>query len=177
MAMFGLATIAAVALRDLSALAAAMLVGGAAWISFISLFNVQVLNQTPDWVRARVLAVSMLVFQGAVAAGSSTWGAVAARVGLGAALLWAGIGTILSTVLGLFLRLPDVGIDLTPWNHWRVPSIVDADAEAGPVLVTVEYHVNPERASEFIKSMSQYGRVRRRDGASRWGICRDLENA
>ena len=152
-----------------------MLLGGAAWISFISLFNVQVLNQTPDWVRARVLAVSMLVFQGAVAAGSATWGAVAARVGLGTALLWAGIGTILSTVLGLFLRLPDVGIDLTPWNHWRLPSVVDTDAEAGPILVTVEYHVDPERVSEFIKTMRQYGRVRRRDGASRWGICRDLE--
>jgi hypothetical protein len=168
-AIFGVTTIGAGAPGALSPLGVLMLIGGAAWISFISLFNVQVLNQTPDWVRARVLAVSTLVFQGAVAAGSATGGAVAARVGLGTALLWAGIGTILSTVLGLFLRLPDVGIDLTPWNHWRVPSIVDADAEAGPVLVTVEYHVNPERASEFIKSMRQYGRIRRRDGASRAG--------
>ena len=41
-------------LRELAPLAAVMLVGGAAWISFISLFNVKVLNQTPDWVRARV---------------------------------------------------------------------------------------------------------------------------
>jgi MFS family permease len=174
-AIFGLTTIATGALRALPTLGVIMLIGGGAWISFISLFNVQVLNQTPDWVRARVLAVSMLVFQGAVAAGSAAWGAVAARVGLGTALLWAGIGTILSTVLGLFLRLPDASIDLTPWNHWRLPSIVDTDADAGPILVTVEYHVDPERVSEFIKTMRQYGRVRRRDGASRWGICRDLE--
>jgi hypothetical protein len=54
--------------------------------------------------------------------------------------------------------------------------VVGADADAGPVLVTVEYQVHPERASEFIKTMRKYGRVRRRDGASRWGICRDLEN-
>ena len=175
--IFGLTTIAAGALRALPTLGVVMLIGGASWISFISLFNVQVLNQTPDWVRARVLAVSMLVFQGGVAAGSATWGAVAARVGLGRALLWAGIGTIMSTVLGLFLRLPDVSIDLTPWNHWRVPSIVEADNEAGPVLVTVEYHVDPRRVSDFIETMRQYGRVRRRDGASRWGICRDLEAA
>jgi MFS family permease len=52
-------------------LGAVILVGGAAWTSFTSLFNVQVPNQTPDWVRARVLAVSMLVVQGAVAAGSA----------------------------------------------------------------------------------------------------------
>src|SRR4029077_12674595 len=79
------------------------------------------------------------------------------------------------TILGLFLRLPDESIDLTPWNHWRLPHVVDADADAGPVLVTVEYHVKPERVPEFIKTMRQYGRIRRRDGASRWGICRDLE--
>src|SRR5207253_7348921 len=79
-AIFGMATIAAGALRALPPLGVVMLIGGAAWISFISLFNVQILNQTPDWVRARVLAVSMLVFQGAVAAGSAIWGAVATRV-------------------------------------------------------------------------------------------------
>jgi predicted MFS family arabinose efflux permease len=177
-AIFGLTTIAAGALRDLPPLGAILLIGGAAWISFISLFNVQVLNQAPDWVRARVLAVSMLVFQGAVAAGSATWGAVAARAGLKTALLCAGIGVIVTTALGLFWRMPDVSVDLTPWNHWRLPAVVEANADAGgPVLVTVEYHVASERLPEFIKTMHQYGRVRRRDGASRWGICRDLEDA
>jgi MFS family permease len=173
--IFGLTTIAAGALGSLPPLGAVMLIGGAAWISFISLFNVQILNQTPDWVRARVLAVSMLVFQGGVAAGSATWGAAAARVGLRRALIWAGIGTILSTVLGFFLRLPDMTVDLTPWNHWRIPSNVEAEDNAGPVLVTVEYHVEPGRVSDFLKTMREYGRIRRRDGASRWGICRDLE--
>jgi MFS family permease len=175
-AVFGVTTIAAGALHALVPLGAVMLTGGAAWISFISLFNVQVLNQAPDWVRARVLAVSMLVFQGAVAAGSPVWGAIAERSGVGSALLWAGIGTIVSTTLGLVLRLPSESVDLTPWNHWRMPLVVGADADDGPVLVTVEYHVNPEGVPEFIKTMRKYGRTRRRDGASRWGICRDLEN-
>ncbi len=177
-AIFGLTTIAAGAIRDLLPLAAVLVIGGGAWISFISLFNVQVLNQTPDWVRARVLAVSMLVFQGGVAAGSATWGAVAARVGLNTALLWAGIGTVLSTALGFFLRLPDEGLDLTSWNHWRMPAISEAISDMdGPVLVTVEYQVEAARVPEFIQAMHEYGRVRRRDGASRWGICRDLEIA
>ena len=175
-AVFGVITIGAGALHALVPLGAVMLIGGAAWISFISLFNVQVLNQAPDWVRARVLAVSMLVFQGAVAAGSAAWGAIAQRSGVDRALLWAGIGTILSTILGLVLRLPSESVDLTRWNHWRMPLVVGADADDGPVLVTVEYHVKPEGVSEFIKTMRKYGRVRRRDGASRWGICRDLEN-
>jgi MFS family permease len=67
--IFGLTMIGAGSLRILPLLGIVMLIGGAAWISFISLFNVQVLNQAPDWVRARVLAVSLLVFQGGVAVG------------------------------------------------------------------------------------------------------------
>jgi MFS family permease len=171
-AVFGLAMIAAGAVRVILPLAVIMSICGAAWFSFISLYSIQ----TAEWVRARVFAVSMLVFQGAIAAGSAIWGAVAARVGLSHALLWAGIGAIATTALGLFLRLPAGNDDLTPWNHWPLPAVDMGAGAGGPVLVTVEYHVKPEQAQEFLKTMRQYGRVRRRDGASRWGICRDLED-
>ena len=80
-----------------------MLVGGAAWIVFISLFNVLILNHTPDWVRARVLAVSMLAFQGAMAAGSAVWGALATKTSIHAALMWAGLGTMVGASHGLKL--------------------------------------------------------------------------
>jgi MFS family permease len=175
-AIFGVVTIAVSAAHDLTLLAAILLLGGAAWISFISLFNVQVLNQAPDWVRARVLAVSMLVLQGAVAGGSAMWGAIANKFGIDYALLWAGIGTLAATTLGFFLRLPDASLDLTPWNHWQLPAGVPAELDAeGPVLVTAEYQVSADHVPEFLEVMRQYGRIRRRDGASRWGICRDLE--
>jgi predicted MFS family arabinose efflux permease len=174
-AMFGVVTVAAGAVHRVPLLAVLMLIGGAAWVSFISLLNVQVLNQVPDWVRARVLAVSMLVFQGAVAGGSALWGSAAARMGIDRALLWAGIGTIATTALGLFLRFPETGVDLTPWNHWRMPATIPAELDAGPVLVTVEYFVDSEHVNEFLKAIHEFGRIRRRDGASRWGISRDLE--
>ena len=51
-----------------------------------------------------------------------------------------------------------------------------AAGEAGPTLVTVEYDVDPEQNVAFIKPMHKYGRIRRRDGAFRWGIFQDLEN-
>ena len=172
-ALFGLATIATGILRALWSLAPAMLVAGAAWVSFLSLFNVQLLNRAPDWVRARVLAVSMLVFQGAVAAGSAVWGAVAGRAGMSQALLWAGLGALGSAASALFLRVSDAGPDLTPWNHWRLPPFqTDLD---GSVLVAVEYDVSPGHESAFLEAIREYGRIRRRDGASRWGICRDVE--
>jgi hypothetical protein len=157
-----------------------MLVSGAAWILFISLVSALVQNLAPDWVRARVLAVFMLISQGGMAAGSAVWGSVGARASVETALLWAGLGTIATTALGLMARLPDMTADVSPWNHWRVPAIVKDVAprlEQGPVLVTVEYLVHPQNAKEFMRAIHRYERVRRRDGASRWGIFRDLEHA
>lgn len=178
--LFGLTSIAVGSLHSLPALSMVMLVGGSTWIVFISLFNVLILNLTPDWVRARVLAVSMLVFQGGVAGGSAVWGVLAGRLGIHNALLWAGIGTVATAVLVMFLHLPDVTFDLTPWVHWPLPRIVNvapaADADdVGPILVTVEYDVIRDKTSEFLDAAHKYGRIRRRDGASRWGIFSDME--
>ena len=177
--LFGLGTIAAGTLHRLPTLGASMLMSGAAWIVFISIFNVIVLNLAPDWVRARVLAVSMLVLQGSMAGGSAAWGALAGRIGIHAALTWAGAGTIATAGLGLFFKLPDATVDLTPWTHWRAPNLLDQAstiAGAGPILVTVEYDVDPEREEEFLQAMHKYERIRRRDGAFQWGIFRDLES-
>jgi hypothetical protein len=41
--------------------------------------------------------------------------------------------------------------------------------------VTVEYEVDLTHANDFLKAMHRYQRIRRRDGASRWGIYRDTE--
>jgi MFS family permease len=177
--LFGVATMAAAVLHFLPMLGAVMLVGGAAWIVFLSLYNVAVLNLSPDWVRARVSGVWMMVFQGAVAAGSASWGALASRVDIHHALLWAGAGTLGTAALGVFVRCPDLAVDVTPWNGWRMPTIAatpTTDLEGiGPVLVTVEYDIAPERAPDFINVMRRYGRIRRRDGAYKWGIFRDSE--
>ena len=178
-AILGIATIAVSVLRELPALGIVMLIGGAAWITFISLVTALVQKLAPDWVRARVLAVFILVFQGGMAAGSAVWGAVGQHAGVPTSLMWAGLGAIATTGLGLLWRLPDTTKDVTPWNHWRMPVIADGlefGLESGPVLVTVEYLVSRDHASDFLKAMHRYERVRRRDGASRWGIYRDTEH-
>jgi quinol monooxygenase YgiN len=46
----------------------------------------------------------------------------------------------------------------------------------GPVLVTIEYRVDPGKADEFAQAMQELGRVRRRDGAAFWGLYRDLSD-
>jgi len=98
--------------------------------------------------------------------------------------MWAGAGTIISTATGFFLKLPAADVDLTPWIHWRLPDLPNqglpnqdpSAVDAGPILVTIEYDVDPIHALAFVKAVSRYGRVRRRDGAYSWGIFRDFEN-
>jgi len=121
----------------------------------------------------------MLVLQGAVAAGSAFWGALASRDSVRVALLAAGAATAASAALGLVRRLPEAKVDLTPWTHWRIPTLSKLerpDNDVGPVLVTVEYRVAPERDAEFLQAIHRYERIRRRDGAYRWGIYRDTED-
>jgi MFS family permease len=179
-AILGLITAIAGFLHAMVALAAAMLVAGAAWIVFISVMSALVQSLAPDWVRARVLSIFMLVFQGGLAAGSALSGALAARAGIQQALLWAGLGIVATTALGLVAKLPDATTDVSPWNHWRMPAIVKdlrPELDEGPVLVTLEYRVNHDQSEEFLEAIHEYGRVRRRDGAYRWGVYRDLEDA
>jgi len=60
-----------------------------------------------------------------------------------------------------------------------MPVVVEGtppESDEGPVLVTVEYSVPPDDRKAFLSAIHRYGRVRRRDGASRWGIFKDIEN-
>jgi hypothetical protein len=45
------------------------------------------------------------------------------------------------------------------------------------VLVTIEYLVDPARVADFLTAIHAYEDARRRDGASDWGVYRDVERA
>jgi Transmembrane secretion effector len=86
----------------------------------------------------------------------------------------AGMGACL--LLQIPWRLPNTSADLSSWNHWNVPKLFEEPApDLGPVLVTVRYVVDPAKAPEFLKEIHRYQRVRRRDGATRWGIFYDTQ--
>jgi MFS family permease len=153
-----------------------MLFGGASWTAIMSLFNIMVQELAPDWVRARVLAVYLFVFQGSVAAGSTLWGYVAMHTNVHRSLVFAGIGTGACLLLAPLFRLPNTNIDLSAWNHWAKPTMIQQPApDQGPVLVTVKYVIDPAKAAEFLHQIHKYQRVRRRDGATSWGVFVDTE--
>ena len=166
--------------RALGVLGVLMVVAGGGWITFISLFSALVQSMAPDWVRARVLAIFMLSFQGGIAAGSALWGLLGEQIGVETSLVFAGIACVATAAFSLAWRLPTAPADVSPWDHWRMPAVVedlDVALEDGPVLVTVEYFVEAQHTRPFVHAMQEYERVRRRDGASRWGLYHDTEVA
>jgi MFS family permease len=150
--------------------------GGAAWTIFMSVFNTLVQHLAPDWVRARVLSVYLFVFQGSVAVGSAVWGFAAGRTSPQTAVLLSGFGIAACLLLRFPFRLSDPGMALEVWNHWGKPvPFAEPAPDQGPVLVTIEYKIDPEHAAAFLEAVHGYERVRRRDGATRWGIFYDAE--
>jgi MFS family permease/quinol monooxygenase YgiN len=159
-------------------LVTAMVLSGASWLVMLSLFNVAIQIAVPGWVRARVLAVYMLVFAGGLSAGSAAWGAVATRQGLKAALLYSAGGVLLGLLAAIRYRvILDEDLDLTPSLQWPEPHLLlEPRPEQGPVLVTIEYLIDPSQSDQFGQAMRALKVVRRRDGAIRWGLFQDTAN-
>ena len=173
--VFAAAIICLATVRIFSLLFVAMIGAGLAWMSLMSSFNVIVQTIVPRWVRARVLAIYMLVFFGGMAIGSAFWGAVATRVGVSEALLFASAAMIAGLAAAYFypLRIGEEP-DLEPSLHWPEPIYVDEpNPKAGPILVTVDYQIQPERAREFSEAMREVKRILQRDGAVAWGLFAD----
>ena len=66
-------------------------------------------------------------------------------------------------------------LDLHPAAPWPAPNVARApEPEEGPVLVQVTYRIDPAQANAFSRAAANLGRLRRRDGASRWLLFEDV---
>jgi transmembrane secretion effector len=127
-------------------------------------------------VRARALGLYLLVFQGGLGIGSALWGLIAQHVGASTALGLSALGVVLG--LAAIRRWPLRAIttrELAPSAHWPEPHVdVVPDADDGPVLVEVEYSIDPRQAEPFVQAIRELEPIRLRDGASHWAVYHDL---
>jgi MFS family permease len=104
--LLGAVSIAMVAVASRFWLAAVGMAGvGASWMIVMSTFNVRAQTVPPPELRARSLAMYMLVHQGAMALGASAFGSVASHYGVSAALLASAAATAGGLITAGRLRL------------------------------------------------------------------------
>lgn len=170
MALLGLATSAAMALP-------AAVLGGLGWITVLTSLNVSAQTALPNWVRARGLAIALMVFFGCMSAGSATWGQVATATTIPTALLIAAVGAVLAIPLTWRAKLGQgEALDLSPAMSWPEPVVaegLDAAPDRGPVMVTIRYRINEGEAQAFLAAMLELSNERYRDGAHDWGVYQD----
>jgi MFS family permease len=158
---------------------AALLAAGAAWVLALSTFNVSVQLNSPRWVVARALSLYQMAAFGGMAAGSWTWGMIAEDLGIPPALFGAAAVLAIGAVLGVKLPLPRMMEgNLEPLRDWTPPDpAISFEWRSGPVVVTIEFRIREENIAKFLAAMAERRRVRRRDGARRWTLLRDVGDA
>ena len=94
----------------------------------------------------------------------------------GLSLLLAAAGILLAIPLSWPWKLQQSeAVDLSPSLHWRPPeSAEDVAEDRGPVLVKIEYWIDPKDRAAFLRAMDELGEERKRDGAFAWGIFEDM---
>jgi MFS family permease len=153
---------------------AVLVLAGSSWTLAITATGVAAQSALPSWVRARGLGLWNLAISGGLAIGSSLWGAVAAWR-LGGAYVVASISLVALFLVTRPWKLsaPDrLDLQLSSLDD-PVVTLTPAPSD-GPVLVTIRYRVDPEQYEDFTGEMRRVERLRRRTGAHRWGLFRDL---
>lgn len=169
------------ALLHNAALIGGMLVlAGLAWITVISILSVSAQASSAGWVKSRALAVYLVAFFGAMTAGSTLWGQIAKTFDIQTALLIAGSSMAVVSFLVLRHRVSAVqSLDLSPAQmHMSDASLRQPDIahDRGPVMISVEYLIDPADEAEFSAAIRAMRLVRQRGGALSWAVYQDSEN-
>ncbi|MBK5104159.1 MAG: MFS transporter [Burkholderiales bacterium] len=149
---------------------------GVAWVSVLASLSAGIQSTAPAWVRARAVAMGLVAMQTSLALGSVLWGWLASSEGTRVALTVAA-GTMLVLLALSYrvrVRMGDEA-DVTP--SLQLPDLaiaVEPLPDDGPVLIQVEYQINPESREAFLGAIQTIEPTRRRNGASNWRVFRDL---
>ena len=156
-------TIAALAMygaaEGLGLALAASFIAGASWTIMMTTLFVSAQVALPDWVRGRGMAILLTAYFGAMTIGSAVWGKVASVWGLPDTLYVAAVGAFIAMIATWSRKLQTAAaLDLSPSRHWRDRVFVQqVDDDQGPVLVTVEYKIDPKDRTDSSRRCRRSG--------------------
>ena len=149
---------------------------GMAWVTVFASLSAGTQSSAPAWVRARAVGMNLAAVQAAIAIGSAVWGAVASSTTTRIALA---ASAVIMVVLYFANRRVRVKMgseaDVTPSLH--LPDLaptVQPLPDDGPVLIQIEYQIDPAQRRDFLAAIHAVGTTRRRNGAASWRVYRDI---
>ncbi|WP_440105825.1 MFS transporter [Acidovorax sp. BL-A-41-H1] len=152
----------------------AMFVGGMAWITTANSLSVSAQLALPNWVRARGMSIYQMSIMGATALGAAVWGQVATLTDVHTSLgLAAATGVVAMALVQRLVADRSIEEDLSPSRAFKAP-VAEAPPGAGHLVVTIEYFIDPDHATEFRAVMQESRRSRLRQGALGWQLLHDI---
>jgi MFS family permease len=171
---FGVAFAALVMVPNMWVALPLLVICGFGWTATVSTVISELQLFLPSWVRARAIAIYLMVFLGSQAAASPIWGLITQHAGLRTAVLLAAALVTVSAAGGFIARIPDnQHLDRTPAAYWGPATItLEPEPQTGPVVVSIEYDVADDSEADFLAAMENLRLSRLRSGASRWELYR-----
>ncbi|MGZ5583788.1 MAG: MFS transporter [Usitatibacter sp.] len=157
--------------------APAMFVAGVAWIVVANSVTIAAQLALPDWVRARGMSIYQMAIMGSAALGAVIWGRIAEWTGVPASLVCASASMLVFLVVTRGRPLEGrAEEDHTPTRPFSEPVPArPLELDDGPVMVTLEYQIDPQRGAEFESIMAESRSARLRQGAVSWGLFEDVQ--
>ena len=150
-----------------------MAINGMAWLVVANTLSVTAQMSLPDWVRARGMSVFQVALMGSSAVGALFWGQVAALSDVRTSILLASVSSVVFVLLSIRIRVslppPEA---FSPVARQRPTAVGDIPRRAGPVVVLIEYRIDPSRRREFLAVMEETRRTRFQHGALSWELLR-----
>jgi predicted MFS family arabinose efflux permease len=140
--------------------------------------NITVQFSAPRWVIARALSMYQSAMAAGWAIGAWIWGHVADGFGLQTTMLLAAAFTLGTILIGM--RRPLASTTTTELESVELSNTPDVAMEltqrSGPVVIEVDYDVDPANARPFYNAMQSLRGMRLRNGGIDWSISRDIAN-
>ena len=155
----------------------ALLLCGACWVTTNALLNVSLQLSTPRWVVGRAMSLYMMCNAAGLALGSWVWGLIAQSYDLKMALITSAVTVVLGMLACMKYPLPEFDrLNLDPLNRFIEPTLaVQLKPQTGPIMITIDFDIGEDDVPRFLEAMTSRRRIRKRDGARRWSLLRDLE--
>jgi MFS family permease len=149
---------------------------GMAWVYVFATLSAGTQSSAPGWVRARAVSMNLVATQGCLAIGSAVWGAFANAIGTHWALGFSAASVVVLQYVYRRVRV-EMGVEADVVPGARLPELAIASEPSpddGPVLIQLEYRIDPANQDAFLKAIQGVGPTRRRNGATSWRVFRDL---